>query len=402
MTKRSLGSDEMTSSTRRAAIANCVTLAIVCLVLFWATDPARADLGRSLAQLWEPSDSTPHPAVVRVTMVEPDGLSQGSGTLIDVFGEYGLVITNWHVVRGGGEEIRVQFPDGYESEAQLLKADQDWDLAVLAIWRPPTPPMPLATEAPQPGDPLTIAGYGQRGKFRAAHGRCTQYVSPGINLPFEMVEASATARQGDSGGPMINQHGELAGVLFGSSTGVTSGSYIGRVRWFLESVQKHVRENMTGPNGYSSDKLVRAEAVPNSFIPPRIKPARLQNQAQSDLRRQPNRSPHEQSAKVPPRQPSRTGFTDTRLALAETELGPAGQRLPNQRDHAAVAHLQPVSPPGKLQRRLPNASMPGRPVEVLTLDQLAGHTGWDKAKSLLAVVGLLTLLNQASILTGRR
>jgi hypothetical protein len=64
-------------------------------------------------------------------------------------------------------------------------------------------------------------------------GHCTQYVAPGANLPFEMVELSAEARQGDSGGPIFNERGELAGVLFGASQGTTSGSYCGRVSAFL-------------------------------------------------------------------------------------------------------------------------------------------------------------------------
>jgi S1-C subfamily serine protease len=82
---------------------------------------------------------------------------------------------------------------------------------------------------------LTIAGYGS-GDYRAAAGRCTQYVAPDSNQPFEMVELDTAARQGDSGGPIFNSRGELAGVLFGTGHGTTSGSYCGRVRGFLESV----------------------------------------------------------------------------------------------------------------------------------------------------------------------
>ena len=48
-----------------------------------------------------------------------------------------------------------------------------------------------------------------------------------------MVEVAVSARQGDSGGPIFNSRGELAGVLFGEGHGRTSGSYCGRVRWFL-------------------------------------------------------------------------------------------------------------------------------------------------------------------------
>ena len=43
------------------------------------------------------------------------------------------------------------------------------------------------------------------------------------------------AREGDSGGPIFNERGELAGVLFGSGGGATAGSYAGRVREFLKS-----------------------------------------------------------------------------------------------------------------------------------------------------------------------
>jgi hypothetical protein len=119
----------------------------------------------------------------------------------------------------------------------VLKTDRDWDLAALAIWRPNAEPVPLAGMPPRPGEPLTIAGYGS-GQYRTITGRCTQYVAPGYNKPFEMVELSAPARQGDSGGPIFNSRGELAGVLFGTAGGQTSGSYCGRVRAFLTSVRE--------------------------------------------------------------------------------------------------------------------------------------------------------------------
>jgi hypothetical protein len=50
-----------------------------------------------------------------------------------------------------------------------------------------------------------------------------------------MVELSAPARNGDSGGPILNDRGEIAGVLFGSAYGQTTGSYCGRLRYFLSS-----------------------------------------------------------------------------------------------------------------------------------------------------------------------
>ena len=177
-----------------------------------------------------------HPAVVRVVVPDRDrATSLGSGALVAVTDQHGLVVTNWHVVRDAAGPIVIYFPDGFRSGATLLKTDRDWDLAALAIWRPYATPIPLAAEPPRPGEPLAIAGYGS-GQYRLIAGRCTQYVAPARNQPFEMVELSAPARQGDSGGPILNGRGELAGVLFGTSGGSTTGSYCGRVRWFLTSV----------------------------------------------------------------------------------------------------------------------------------------------------------------------
>jgi hypothetical protein len=191
---------------------------------------------------WQPppsaaarSTSGVHQAVVRIIVPDRDGMSLGSGTLVATSPYHGLVVTNWHVVRDAAGPIAVAFPDGFRSAATLLRTDRDWDLAALAIWRPGVRPVALASAAPRPGETLTIAGYGD-GPYRTIAGRCTQYVSPGRNQPYEMVELSAPARNGDSGGPIFNGRGELAGVLFGSARGETAGSYSGRVRWFLTPV----------------------------------------------------------------------------------------------------------------------------------------------------------------------
>jgi hypothetical protein len=180
-------------------------------------------------------DIHPHPAVVRIIVPERGSTSYGSGTLIDVQGQHGLVVTNWHVVSDAVRPPTVLFADGFRSLAKVVKTDRDWDLAALAIWCPAVEPVPLAVQPPQPGEMLAIAGYGQ-GPYRLASGRCTNYLSPNTRLPREMVELAAAARQGDSGGPIFNRRGELAGVLWGEGSGYTMGSYCGRVRMFLTGI----------------------------------------------------------------------------------------------------------------------------------------------------------------------
>lgn len=210
----------------------------------------------------------PHPAVARI--IVPEGgntISYGSGTLVDVRGEHGLVITNCHVVREAKGTIQVVFPDGFECAAQVLKLDKDWDLAALAIWRPHAEPVPIAANPPQKGDALTIAGYGP-GNYRAATGRCIQFVNPREGLPPDWVELSTEARYGDSGGPILNAQGELAGVLMGKSVGTTVGSHAPRVKWFLASLAP----DMGKPDVSNIASRPLHEEQPPPVAPPTVKP----------------------------------------------------------------------------------------------------------------------------------
>jgi hypothetical protein len=191
-----------------------------------------------LASLWPTTTpapaQTPLPAVVRVITVDRDSMSLGSGTLVDTSQDYGLVITNWHVVRDAVGPVEVVFPSGFHSMARVVRTDREWDLAALLIWKPPgVSPVSVTSVAPKPGEMLTIAGYG-RGDYKMQSGPCTEYLAPAPGRPAEIVELAAAARHGDSGGPILNTRGELAGVLFGEGGGHTDGSYGGRVHKFLE------------------------------------------------------------------------------------------------------------------------------------------------------------------------
>ncbi|HEY2883142.1 MAG TPA: serine protease [Pirellulales bacterium] len=186
------------------------------------------------------SQQTPLPAVVRVIATDRNSMSLGSGTLVDANDDYGLVVTNWHVVRDAVGPIEVVFPDGFHSMARVVRTDKEWDLAALLIWKPPVQPIPVSTTPPRPGEMLSIAGYGH-GDYKFQSGVCTQYLSPVPGGPQEIVEVAAAARHGDSGGPILNSRGEIAGVLFGEGGGRTDGSYGGRVNRFLQLAATDLR-----------------------------------------------------------------------------------------------------------------------------------------------------------------
>jgi hypothetical protein len=222
-------------------------------MLVSAGAPARAQLFRA------DSPQTPHPAVVRVIAAEPGGASLGSGTLVDANEDHGLVITNWHVVRDAPGSVIVVFPDGFQSMGRVLRMDSNWDLAAILINKPQASPVRVAREAPRIGEPLTIAGFGS-GSYRSVAGACTQYLAPSLEHPYELVELAASARQGDSGGPIFNSRGELAGVLFGEGGGRTTGAYCGRVHSFLTLAVEQLHKQGAGalaggPGGLKEDPV---------------------------------------------------------------------------------------------------------------------------------------------------
>ena len=222
----------------QAAIVACSAAAAVAQESWWpfgATANPTATWSTEQLADYLYTGQTPHPAVARIVAPESSGASMGSGVLVDVNENQGLVLTNWHVVRESRSAVLVQFPDGFQSAGTVIRQDEAWDLAAIVIWKPNAVPVSVAATPPQPGESLTIGGFG-RGVYREQTGRCTEYLSPGTGYPKEFVELEATARQGDSGGPIFNERRELAGVLFGQNEGRTIGSCSTRVKAFLASV----------------------------------------------------------------------------------------------------------------------------------------------------------------------
>ena len=217
------------------------TFVIVVTVILLALSHAREALGQSSSGATNVPTGQPHPAVARIRSLESNATSFGSGTLIYRQGKQGILITNYHVIKDAQDDILVTFPSGFRSSAKVVATDSRWDLAALLIWAPEIQAVVITDNPAKPGDTLTIAGYGS-GRYQASSGICSQYVSPGINQPREMVELRTVARQGDSGGPIFNQNGELAGVLFGAGRRTTAGSYSGRVKSFLLPVVARMQQ----------------------------------------------------------------------------------------------------------------------------------------------------------------
>ncbi len=346
-----------------AARGPLTTLLIIAL---WGLHPGSLCAATWPWQRRDPPPETPHPAVVRVLAEESDGIAQGSGTLVDVREQFGLVITNWHVVRNASGAVNVVFPDGFQSAARVVRSDRDWDLAALLIWRPRVAPVPLANDAPRPGDPLVIAGYGS-GAYRSAPGQCTQYLAPGVDRPFEIVEVSTAARQGDSGGPIFNSRRELAGVLFGSDGGSTSGSYAGRVRQFLEPV-------WGAATNLPTDTLLASQSASTSS------PSGSSTQSPRGLQRLP--------AVTHANPTSGRAITASPASQGTISLAP----LPDRSDAAAGT----LSHNGSTIPLTPEASSMDGTIGAVTWEDFAGRTIDQQIKTVLAIIGLAAVFMQFS------
>jgi serine protease Do len=146
----------------------------------------------------------------------------GSGVIFD---KRGLVLTNFHVVKGA-DEITVKLSDKREYRGQLLGTDPKTDLAVIRF---------------QPDHELTVATLGNSealrvGEWAIAIGNpfgldqtvtvgvisATGRSDVGVATYENFIQTDASINPGNSGGPLLNLKGEVIGIntaIFSQSGG---------------------------------------------------------------------------------------------------------------------------------------------------------------------------------------
>ena len=222
----------------------------------------------------------------------------GSGFIFYEDGDYVFIATNNHVIESA-HEISISLDDSHNIAATAVGTDRYSDLAVLAVSK---------AELLGKGIPFTVADFGDSDALRmgdsvVAIGNSMgegQIVTKGIisatdlqitvsepgmrtALTLDVMQTDAAVNRGNSGGPLVNQHGEVVGVvtakLFGADiegmgyalpinsaadilaqlkeTGSVSQPWIGISHLIIED---YMREMFNLP---SSGLLIR-EVVPNS------------------------------------------------------------------------------------------------------------------------------------------
>ena len=152
----------------------------------------------------------------------PKRVGAGSGVIISADG---YIVTNNHVV-DGADELMVTLNDSKEYSARIIGADKTTDLALIKIDAKNLPAIQIANSdnvkvgewVLAVGNPLGFNNTVTAGIVSAKARQMGEGVS-------SMIQTDAAINQGNSGGALVNVHGELIGInaMIYSQT----GSYIG-------------------------------------------------------------------------------------------------------------------------------------------------------------------------------
>ncbi len=155
-----------------------------------------------------------NPCVVSIiTYLDETEYSWGSGV---VFTADGYIITNAHVLQGS-DAAAVRFTDGAEYDARLVGSDTATDLAVLKIDGQDLPYAPFADSTDcRVGDGVVAIGNPLSENYA---GTMTNGIISAIDrsvsnngYKMTLLQTNAALNEGNSGGPLVNMHGQVIGI----------------------------------------------------------------------------------------------------------------------------------------------------------------------------------------------
>ena len=154
---------------------------------------------------------------------------QGSGFILN---KEGLILTNNHVI-DNAQRIEVTLSNKKKYKAVLLTADKGHDLALIKISNvPDLVPATLAeSSAPAVGQRVYAIGnpFGLSGTMTRGIVSAIRSIRGEENNPIEdAIQTDAAVNPGNSGGPLLNSHGEVIGITtMIASNGANQSSGIG-------------------------------------------------------------------------------------------------------------------------------------------------------------------------------
>jgi S1-C subfamily serine protease len=155
----------------------------------------------------------------------------GSGVVIT---DEGDILTSLHVVKDA-TEIQLTYADGSQSSAEVIAAQPENDIAVLAAHQPPELIVPAILGNPNAmrvGDEAFAVGnpFGLYGSMSAGviSGFERSFQPPDSDQRIEgLIQIDAAVNPGNSGGPLLNRHGHVIGIVVGIANPTEQEVFIG-------------------------------------------------------------------------------------------------------------------------------------------------------------------------------
>lgn len=173
------------------------------------------------------------PSIVYIETREEDGKNGGLGTGV-IINDAADILTSLHVVQGS-KTIRVTFADGSNSEAFILGAMPEQDIAVLRVFDFPQFFIPATLGNPgamRVGDDVFVVGnpFGLYSSMSAGviSGFDRVFKPIGTDLTLEgLIQFDAAANPGNSGGPLLDRNGRVIGIVTGLVNPTDSNFFVG-------------------------------------------------------------------------------------------------------------------------------------------------------------------------------
>lgn len=182
-----------------------------------------------------------YPAVV---LVRSSGCKQAVTLSVGTVVEDSLIVTVAHSV-AGQQEYKVLTVDGRSLPATLEAIDTDLDLALLHVAQLSIAPVDL-TEA-HAGSSVTFVAFadGEQVSRPAVIRRALRINTEDIYLNNKVVrpglEVAAEVKVGNSGGPLIDDHSKMVGIIWGTSRNTQNRSWATRVEAIQELLKSGTR-----------------------------------------------------------------------------------------------------------------------------------------------------------------